>query len=132
MNAPTSDMLAVAEKLAGFIAGRGEALPPDLFAPAITIVENFAPFVFHDAALWAEGMRAHLQDLSGLAHRFGAPVDFSRHGRDAYFSLPTTWTGFIRGVPFRETGGWALVLTETSQGWRLKAYGWAVIETASE
>lgn len=129
MNAPTPDMLAVAEKLAGFIAGRGQHLPSDLFADDVTIVENFAPFIFREVAAWAEEMREHLRDLSDLEHRFGEPVDFCRAGDAVYFSLPTSWSGRNRGVPFSERGGWAMVLRETTDGWRLKGYGWAVIET---
>lgn len=129
MDAPTPDMLVVAVKLAGFIAGGGRHLPSDLFADDITIVENFAPFIFRDVPAWAAAMRDHLKDLSGLRHRFGEPVDFCREGDDVYFSLPTTWSGCNRGVPFTELGGWALVLTWTAHDWRLKGYGWAVIQT---
>lgn len=132
MSAPASDMQAVAEKLAGFIAGGGRHLPHDLFVEGgVTIVENFAPFVFRDVAHWAAEMRLHLEELSDLAFSFGTPIDFSCEGDTAYFSLPTTWSGLDRGVPFRESGGWALVLARTPQGWRLKAYGWAVTETTA-
>jgi hypothetical protein len=130
MNAPDAAMLAVADKLAGFIVGRGLSLPADLFAREVVIVENFAPFIFRDVATWAKEMRAHLADLSDLHHRFGAPVDFARDGDAAYFAMPTTWSGFNRGVPFTETGGWALVLKLEAEGWRLAGYGWAVIETS--
>lgn len=130
MSAPTAEMLVVAEKLAGFIAGGGRHLPDDLFAgDEVVIVENFAPFIFRDVSHWAAMMRLHLADLSGLTHSFGATVDFSLERDTAYFSLPTTWSGFNAGVPFRETGGWALVLLRSASGWRLKGYGWAVIET---
>jgi hypothetical protein len=124
-------MLAVADKLAGFIAGRGLSLPAGLFAREVVIVENFAPFIFRDVAAWAKEMRAHLADLSELHHSFGTPIDFARDGDTAYFSMPTTWSGCNRGVPFRETGGWALVLKLEAGGWRLAGYGWAVIETSA-
>lgn len=128
---PPPEMLAVVEKLAGFIAGGGRHLPPDLFADGdITIIENFAPYVFTgpDAvARWAKDMRAHLEGLSGLKPEFGEAHDFSTSGDEAYFSLRTHWSGLNRGTPFGETGGWALVLKRGSAGWRLKAYGWAVI-----
>lgn len=129
MSAPDAAMLAVAGKLASFIAGRGLSLPADLFAGDVVIVENFAPFIFRDVATWAKEMRPHLADLSDLHHSFGAPIDFLRDGDTAYFSMPTTWSGFNRGVPFRETGGWALVLKLEAGAWRLAGYGWAVIET---
>lgn len=124
-------MLAVAEKLAGFIAGNGRNLPADLFARDVVIVENFAPFIFRTVAPWAEAMRAHLEDLSDLEHHFGTPVDFARDGDTVYFSLPTTWSGRNRGVPFTESGGWALVLKQEAGAWRLAGYGWAVTETSA-
>lgn len=128
MTQPTPDMLAVATKLADFIAGGGRHLPVDLFAGEdVVIVENFAPFIFRDVSHWAAMMGLHLADLSGLTHSFGAPVDFALENDTAYFSLPTTWSGFKAGVPFRETGGWALVLLRAPLGWRLKGYGWAVV-----
>jgi hypothetical protein len=126
-------MMAVVEKLAGFIAGGGRNLPRDLFADSgIAIIENFAPYIFTGAdavARWAEGMRAHLQETSELRPRFGAVHDFSRDGEDAYFSMVTEWSGRSGGTPFHEAGGWALVLTHQSGGWRLKGYGWAVIQS---
>ena len=130
MTAPEPAMMAVAEKLAGFIAGNGRDLPPDLFAREIVIVENFAPFIFRAVEPWAQAMRAHLEDLSDLTHRFGTPIDFSCLGDTAYFSLPTTWSGRNRGVPFTENGGWALVLKQQAGVWRLAGYGWAVTEVS--
>jgi hypothetical protein len=130
VSAPDREMMAVAEKLAGFIAGRGEHLPSDLFAASgVVIVENFAPFIFRDVSRWAEAMRAHLKDLADLRHDFGAPHDFSCDGDTAYFALPTIWSGLSCDVPFRETGGWALVLKREAEEWRLAGYGWAVVES---
>jgi hypothetical protein len=132
LTAPTPQMLALADKLAGFIAGGGWHLPRDLFASEdVVIIENFAPFVFRDVSHWATMMRLHLEDLSDLTHSFGTPIDFLQEGDSAYFSLPTIWSGLDRGVPFRESGGWALVIARTPQGWRLKAYGWAVTQTST-
>jgi hypothetical protein len=126
---PSPEMMAVPVALAEFIARGGRDLPPDLLTPEIVIVENFAPFLFRDAASWAAAMRAHLAGASGLAWSFGPPQDFGRDGDTVYFALPTTWRGESRGVPFCETGGWALVLKAGAEGWRLAGYGWAVIET---
>jgi len=130
MTAPGEAMLAVVEKLAGFIAGGGRDLPADLLVPDVVIVENFAPFLFRDGAVWAAAMQDHLAEASDLSWQFGPPQDFSRDGGTVYFALPTIWSGYNRGVPFVETGGWALVLQETAEGWRLAGYGWAVIETS--
>ncbi len=132
---PTPDMMAVAEKLAGFIAGGGRDLPPDLFADGpVAIVENFPPYIFtgSDAvSRWAGHMRAHLDGLTSLTPEFGEAFDCGMSGDEAYFSLRTQWSGFNRGTPFRETGGWALVLARTPAGWRLKGYGWAVIRSTT-
>ncbi len=134
MNAPDAAMMSVVEKLAAFMAGGGRHLPSDLFAEGpVTIIENFAPYLFtgpYAVARWADGMRAHLENITGLEPSFGDIHDFSRDGDDVYFSLATEWSGMNRGVPFHETGGWALVLRRQSSGWRLKGYGWAVVQSS--
>ncbi len=132
MTEPDAAMLAVAETLARFIAGGGRDLPDTLFAREVAIVENFPPFIFRDVASWETAMRAHLEPLSDLKHRFGRPIDFCQDGERTCFSLPTMWTGRNRGVPFTETGGWALVLKAEAGGWRLAGYGWAVIKSDAE
>lgn len=132
---PDAEMMAVAVKLARFIETGGAELPSDLFVSgAVTIVENFAPYIFvgSDAVVsWAGKMRAHLEGLTNLHYAFGDVFDFSRTADDVYFSLRCDWSGVNRGQPFRETGGWALVLTRQAEQWRLKGYGWAVIESTS-
>lgn len=136
MSRPSPDMMAVAEKLAAFIAGGGRELPPDFFADGpITIIENFAPYLFtgSDAVTrWAAAMRGHLEPLSDLKPTFGEVHDFGCDGDDAYFSLATEWRGMNGGIPFHETGGWALLLRRQSSGWRLKGYGWAVVRSSSD
>ena len=131
MTAPDAAMMAVAERLAQYLESGAEGAPEDIFAAeGVTIVENFAPYVFagRDAvSRWAKEMRAHLAGMKDLRHTFGKVHDFSRTGDEAYFALTTAWTGQNRAHPFRETGGWALVLTRASGKWRVKAYGWAVV-----
>ena len=61
---PDADMMAVAERVAGFIAAGAGTSPAGIVAERdVTIVENFAPFVFEgpDAVeSWSNRMRAHL------------------------------------------------------------------------
>ncbi len=95
----------------------------------VAIIENFAPYRFDGARAvdaWAAGMRAHREFTADLHHTFGPPQDYGLTGNQAFFSLPTTWTGTFRGTAFVETGGWAFVLTKQSNGWRVQSYGWAV------
>jgi hypothetical protein len=133
---PDAAMMVGPEGVARFI-GTGEAAALEgVFADqGVTIIENFAPYVFAgpDAvALWRRGMRAHLDGVSGLEHSFGPACDFSRSGPLAFFTLPTEWKGLAGGHRFREHGGWAFVLVDDGGRWRVKGYAWAVTEMSLE
>ena len=110
MTGPTDGMLALATRLERFIATSDDAELDGLFADTVTIIENFAPHIFHDAASWREAMRAHVHALSDLAFAFGQHQNFHITGERAYFDLPITWTGKVHGKPFEELGGSAFVL----------------------
>ncbi len=131
---PDDAMMAVPNAIAGFIATGDEALLRDVFSDdGVTIVENFAPYLFEgrDAvARWKEGMKAHATGLESLRPKFGDPQDFSVDGNRAFFTLPTNWRGMIHGTPFYEEGGWAFLLVREGDRWRLRSYGWAVTHLA--
>ena len=102
----------------------------------MTIIDNFAPYRFdgpNAVDRWTSGMRAHREATADLHHSFGAPQDYSRTDDRIFLSLPTTWIGTYRGRPFTETGGWAFVLQQQNNGWRVLSYGWSVtgISTSS-
>jgi RimJ/RimL family protein N-acetyltransferase len=132
---PDAEMIAAAERVAAIIAGGALASPRDAFADHnVTIIENFAPYVFEGSGSverWSEQMRAHLTGVTTLRHTFGPAQDFSRTGDEAYFSLPTNWRGLKHGKPFVEDGGWAFVLTRQGGLWRVRGYGWAVTGSSS-
>jgi hypothetical protein len=127
---PDAGMIAAAERVAAIIESGGVAPPETAFADhGVTIIENFAPFVFEGSGSverWRERMRAHLTGVTALRHIFGPAQDFSHVGDDVYFSLPTQWRGLKNGKPFVEDGGWAFVLTMQGDVWRVRGYGWAV------
>jgi hypothetical protein len=127
---PDAKMLAPAHAVARFIATGDEALLDAAFAPGpVTILENFAPFLFQGAdaaARWAKAMMEHASGLGELKHTFGPAFDFGVVGGEAYFSLPTTWHGVSRGQRFIETGGWSFLMARRPGGWGVRAYGWAV------
>jgi hypothetical protein len=125
-------MMDPVERLAEFIASGGAGSPEEAFAGSdVTILENFAPYLFAgDAAVetWALGMKAHLSGVTALRHRFSQPHNFSRSGDQVFLSLPTEWSGLIDGTAFTESGGWCFVLTKEGHEWRIRNYGWAVTE----
>ena len=129
---PDPAMMAPVERLAAFIASGGIGSPVAAFAGGdVSILENFAPYLFTGAAAvetWALGMRAHLGGLTALRHRFGQPQNFSRTGDQVFLSVPTQWSGFVDGRAFTEQGGWCFVLTKQGPEWRIRNYGWAVTE----
>ena len=133
---PDAEMIAAAEHVAAIIESGGLASPGDAFADhGVTIIENFAPFVFEgprSVERWSEGMRAHLTGVTGLRHSFGPAQDFSRSGDEAYFSLPTNWRGLKGGRAFAEDGAWAFVLARHGGLWRVRGYGWAVTKARAE
>lgn len=99
----------------------------------MTIVENFAPYLFEGADAvdrWKVAMRAHAEHLEDLRPKFGDPQDFSVTGDRAFFTLPTSWRGLVQGTAFYEEGGWAFLLVRERDGWRLRSYGWAVTHMA--
>jgi hypothetical protein len=123
-------MMAAVEKVARFMATGDDAHLQHAFADSnVTIIENFAPYVFQgpDAVQqWARLFKAHATGLANLQVSFGEAHDFSVDGDLAYFSLPTTWTGTTKGRKFSEDGGWAFVLVRHDASWRVQNYGWAV------
>jgi hypothetical protein len=121
-------MLALATRLERFIATSNEAELEGLFADTVTVIENFAPHIFHDAATWRQAMRAHVHALSDLAFAFGQHQNFHITGDRAYFDLPITWTGKVHGKPFEELGGSAFILQREAGQWRIAGYAWSVIE----
>ncbi|QUD89838.1 hypothetical protein [Phenylobacterium montanum] len=130
---PGPAMMAPIERIARFIAGGEEACLSAFADDGVTIVENFAPYLFTGPAAaqrWAEAMRAHTTRLTNLAHRFEPACDFSITEDRAYFSLPTHWSGTVDGRRFEEDGGWAFVLVNEHGDWRVLSYGWAVTRFA--
>lgn len=131
-NVPDASMMAAVERLARFMTTRSDADLIGVFAEAdVTIIENFAPYVFEgpDAVQkWASGFRQHALGLAELQQTFGPPQDFSMDEDLAYLSLPTNWTGTSNGRRFSEDGGWAFVLVRHGNEWRVQNYGWAVTE----
>jgi hypothetical protein len=131
-NEPDPAMMAAVERVAAFIASGAVGSPAEAFAVSdVTILENFAPYLFSGAGAveaWALGMQAHLSGVTALRHRLGQPHNFSRSGDLVFLSLPTQWSGFIDGRAFTEKGGWCFVLTKQGHDWRIRNYGWAVTE----
>jgi len=131
MSEPDEDMMAPVRRLARFMATLDESNLEGVFAEDLTIVENFAPFLFRGdgaAQAWRAGFVEHARTLSDLTFELGVTQDFNREGETVYFVLPTTWTGKSHGRPFIEKGGWSFILNHGTGEWRIAAYAWSVIE----
>src|SRR5882724_748662 len=131
MSEPDEEMMAPIRRLARFMATRDDVHLADVFAADLTIVENFAPFLFRGdgaAQAWREGFVEHAQTLDDLVPEFEPAQDFSRDGQTVYFALPTHWRGKSNGRAFTEKGGWSFILTLGTGEWRIAAYAWSVIE----
>jgi hypothetical protein len=129
---PTAAMMEPVHGLVTFMSTLRRGEQPTVFARrGLCILENFAPYLFcgqQAAADWSAGFRSHAADgkLENLVATFGDAHDFSRSGKRAYFSLPTTWTGLTGGKHFEEHGAWSFVLVQENVGWRIVGYGWGV------
>jgi hypothetical protein len=126
---PDAAMLAPIAMIARFIAGGCDENLAAFADDDVTLLENFAPHLFRgpDAvARWAAAMRDHTGALGDLQHSFGAAQDFSQNGAEAFFCLPTHWSGLLKGRRFEEDGGWAFLLVQQAGLWRVRSYAWAV------
>ncbi len=134
--APDAAMMTAVHRVVRFMTTLDDAGLPGAFADSnVTIIENFAPYVFQGAQAverWAALFRAHADGLAELRVSFGVAQDFSVDGDLVYLSLPTTWTGTTRGRKFSEDGGWAFVLVRHGSEWRVQSYGWAVTSYLAE
>lgn len=129
-------MMAAPEALARFLETGDEAQLDGVFSTGdVTILENFPPHIFHGQAglaLWRATMAKHVGAIGDLRHTFGRPQDFGVTGDLIHFTLPTRWSGVRDGAPFKELGGWTFVQVREDDRWRIRSYGWAVVEFAWE
>ncbi|MBO9708533.1 MAG: hypothetical protein J7521_09995 [Caulobacter sp.] len=134
--APDAAMMAAPEALARFLETGDESRLDGVFsAGAVTILENFPPYVFEGQqglAHWRAQMVNHVGAISDLRHGFGTPQDFGAADDVVHFTLPTRWTGVRDGRWFDELGGWTFVQVREAGAWRIRSYGWAVVSFAWE
>lgn len=125
----TAPLVEAARRVARFMETRDDAAREGAFASGgVVIVESFAPFLFTGPGAvdrWAGAFRRHVRHVTGLRHAFDPPFEPVVDGDRAWLSLPTTWTGVERGVPFVERGGWSFALVREQGSWRVAGYGWA-------
>lgn len=129
-----AEMMAAPEALARFLETGDEALLDGVFSTGdAVILENFPPHVFQGQsglAQWRETMAKHVGAINDLKHRFEQPQDFGVTGDTVHFTLPTRWSGVRDGAPFEELGGWTFVQVREGGAWRIRSYGWAVVQFA--
>ena len=128
---PDTAMMAAPEALARFLETVDDRLLAGVFSTGeVTILENFPPHVFlgqAGLARWRAIMTGHAGGIGELKHVFGAAQDFVTTDETVHFTLPTEWSGVRDGRRFVEHGGWSFVQGREDGGWRIGAYGWAVV-----
>ena len=136
MSAPDPAMMAAPEALARFLETGDVALLDGVFSDGeVTILENFPPHVFNGQAglaQWKALMATHVGAIADLRHTFEPPQDFGLAGDIVHFTLPTRWCGVRDSKAFSELGGWTFVQVREADCWRIRSYGWAVVEFAWE
>lgn len=134
MSAFDPAMMAAPEALARFLETGDEALLDGVFSTGdVVILENFPPHVFQGQsglAQWRATMAKHVGAINELKHTFERPQDFGVTGDTVHFTLPTRWSGVRDGAPFEELGGWTFMQVREDDAWRIRSYGWAVVEFA--
>lgn len=133
-DSPDEAMMRPIRILAHFMESPPASHVPSVFASSdVVIIENFAPYIFagpNTVVHWEAGFRQHFDEgkLSGLVVKFREPLDFSRDGDRASFTLPAVWNGKSGQQRFTETGAWSFVLLRAGGEWRVLAYTWGVID----
>lgn len=128
MNNILNDFVSTASNIMLFMESRDDAFLKNIFAPDVVMMDSFAPYVFdgqNAVQNWADGFKAHASNLTDLHHQFGDPQEFSMKEDRAFVSIPVTWEGKTKGVPFHETGGMALTFEHKSGQWKISHYAWA-------
>ena len=129
-------MMAAPEALARFLETGDTTLLDGVFSDGeVVILENFPPHVFtgqFGLAEWKALMARHVGAIEALRHAFEPPQDFGVTGDVVHFTLPTRWRGVRDGKPFSERGGWTFVQVREGGRWRIRSYGWAVVDFAWE
>ena len=125
------ELLEPIEKVARFIETADRAYLAAFAQSGVVIIENFPPHLFEGADAverWSQTISRWHQPPSTLVlkHRFGAPQDLRVQDGTAFVSLPTHWTITEDDEVIEEDGGWAFTLTQEPDGWKVRAYGWAV------
>ncbi len=92
------------------------------------LMDSFYPYIFsgsHSVEDWASGFSKHSEGLTNLNFSIEEPLEFSMHKDRAFLSVPVTWKGESRSVPFLEQGGMALMLLYSDASWKVQNYAWA-------
>jgi hypothetical protein len=124
-------LLAPIEKVARFLETGDESLLSAFAKKGVVILENFPPHLFEgDDAIkrWSEKILSWHKPPSDLVlkHKFGTVQDLRISDGLAFLSLSTHWTISQGGDRFEEDGGWAFVLVQENDEWKVRCYGWAV------
>jgi len=124
-------LLAPIEKVARVLETGDESLLSAFAKKGVVIIENFPPHLFEgeDAVKrWSEKILSWHKPPSDLVlkHSFGTVQDLRVGDGLAFLSLSTHWTISQDGDSFEEDGGWAFVLVQEDDEWRVRSYGWAV------
>jgi len=101
-------------------------------APQVTIIDNFAPYIWQGATACADWSRADAADevrqgISAGVVSFSKPWQARVTGDRAYVVEPATYTYLQKGQKMAEPGIWTFTLQKGAAGWRITAWTWALL-----
>jgi hypothetical protein len=100
-------------------------------ADAVSIVDEFSPFVWHGTGACAVWMKDYDADAAkrGITDgvvSLGTPLHVDVDGNRAYVVIPSTYAFKLKGKAVKETGSlFTFAMLKGPKGWRIVGWSWA-------
>ena len=99
------------------------------YAPAASIIDEFAPHHWASFGDWAKDADAYFKagGVTNLHIALSAPSNKEIEATRAYAVVPTTLTYGVKGKPTVEKGLFTFSLAKTTSGWRITGWAWSTL-----